>query len=80
MPWGAGSDPGQETEFWEPNVKVNCVDGLGLGFVGICCCRRLTFSCPADTGNFSALAIAVDMIPMFSRRWGKHAVCFRKGA
>jgi hypothetical protein len=66
MPCGAGSDPGQETGFWEPKVNVNCVVDLGLGFVGICCCRRLIFSWPVGIRSFSALAMAVEMMPEFS--------------
>ena len=60
---GHGTVPGT----CESQVNVNCVDA-GLGFLEACCCNKLTFSCPLGgvIGNFSALAIAVEIIPGLS--------------
>lgn len=45
-------------------MNVNC--DVGLDFVVVSCCRRLIFSWPDGVASFSALAIALEMIPEFS--------------
>jgi hypothetical protein len=50
---------------WESQVKVNWADA-GLDFFDASCCSKLIFSCPVEgvAGDFSALAIAVEIIPV----------------
>lgn len=47
-------------------MNVNCV-AVGLDLtLEECWCKRLTFSWPGADGSFSALAMALDMMPGFS--------------